>query len=106
LDFGIWDLFGPIVRSGGACNLYFALVGSYKVSSMIRLAVFLASGLARVKHFKSWRWFSPGPLRILQVELSLRQDLLGFVVLNPTYILPVLIRNVKSNNDLLASNGK
>jgi hypothetical protein len=30
--------------------------------------------------------------------LSLFQALLGFVALNPTYILPVLLRNAKPNN--------
>jgi hypothetical protein len=30
--------------------------------------------------------------------LSLLQALLGFVALNPTYILPVLLRNAKPNN--------
>jgi hypothetical protein len=30
--------------------------------------------------------------------LSLLKALLGFVALNPTYILPVLLRNVKPNN--------
>jgi hypothetical protein len=30
--------------------------------------------------------------------LSLFQALLGFVALNPTYILPVLLRNSKPNN--------
>jgi hypothetical protein len=51
-------------------------------------------------HFKSWSWFYPGPLFILQVGLSLLQALLGFSVSGgPTYILPVLLRNAKPDND-------
>jgi hypothetical protein len=48
-------------------------------------------------HCKTWSWFYPGPLCIL-VGLSPLQALLGFVALNPTYILPVLWRNAKPNN--------
>jgi hypothetical protein len=32
------------------------------------------------------------------VGLNLHQALLGFVALNPTYILPVLLRSAKPNN--------
>jgi hypothetical protein len=36
-------------------------------------------------------WVEPAPSFLLQA-------LLGFVALNPTYILPVLLRNAKPNN--------
>jgi hypothetical protein len=69
------------------------------VSFLIRLAAVQARDVARVKlHFKSWSWFYPGPLYILLVGLSPLLALLGFVALNPTYILPVLLRNAKPNN--------
>jgi hypothetical protein len=35
----------------------------------------------------------------LSLGLSLRKALLGFVALNPTYMLPALWRNAKPNND-------
>jgi hypothetical protein len=39
---------------------------------------------------------------VLRVGLSIRQVLLGFVALYPTYILPVLLPNTKPNIGLAA----
>jgi hypothetical protein len=52
LDIVIWNLFGPILRSGGACNLLFLVYPGYRLE--LRMVDFTAKNILLIRHLSSF----------------------------------------------------